>query len=84
LSAYFWDGTEEDFPEQVRAMNESAMLSKAMGFAYDVTPVKTEIQREKLLDLHFFLRDGNGLFHKYHLFSKIPCRIRAGDRVSRA
>ncbi len=42
LSAYFWDGTEEDFPEQVRAMNESAMLSKAMGFAYDVTPVKTE------------------------------------------
>lgn len=23
-------------------MNESAMLSKAMGFAYDVTPVKTE------------------------------------------
>ena len=42
LIAYFWDGTEEDFPEQVRAMNESAMLSKAMGFAYDVTPVKTE------------------------------------------
>lgn len=42
LSAYFWDGTEEDFPEQVRAMNEKAMLSKAMGFAYDVTPVKTE------------------------------------------
>lgn len=42
LSAYFWDGTEEDFPEQVRAMNEKAVQSKAMGFAYDVTPVKTE------------------------------------------
>lgn len=42
LSAYFWDGTEEDFPEAVRALNEGAIQSKAMGFAYDVTPVKNE------------------------------------------
>lgn len=42
LSAYFWDGTEEDFPEAVREMNENAIKSKAMGFAYDVTPVKNE------------------------------------------
>lgn len=42
LNAYFWDGTEEDFPEQVQEMNKNALLSKAMGFAYDVTPVKNE------------------------------------------
>ena len=43
LNAYFWDGTEEDFPEQVRAMNESAIQSKAMGFAYDMSEVKNEV-----------------------------------------
>lgn len=42
LSAYFWDGTEEDFPEAVRELNTNAIQSKAMGFAYDVTPVKNE------------------------------------------
>lgn len=42
LSAYFWDGTEEDFPEAVRELNSNAIQSKAMGFAYDVTPVKNE------------------------------------------
>lgn len=42
LNAYFWDGTEENFPEAVREMNENAIQSKAMGFAYDVTSVKNE------------------------------------------
>lgn len=42
LKAYFWDGTEEDFPDAVRKLNEDAIQSKAMGFAYDVTPVKNE------------------------------------------
>ncbi len=42
LKAYFWQGTEEDFPEQVSALNKSSILSNAMGFSYDVTPVKAE------------------------------------------
>ncbi|MCI9203246.1 MAG: ABC transporter substrate-binding protein [Lachnospiraceae bacterium] len=42
LNAYFWDGTEEDFPDAVRSLNKSAIQSKAMGFAYEVTPVKNE------------------------------------------
>ena len=42
LNAYLWDGTEEDFPDAVRSLNKSAIQSKAMGFAYEVTPVKNE------------------------------------------
>lgn len=42
LKAHFWDGTQEDFPDAVGEMNVNAIQSKAMGFAYDVTPVKNE------------------------------------------
>jgi putative aldouronate transport system substrate-binding protein len=38
-----WQGNPTDIWQQTKKFNESATTSKAMGFIYDPTPVKTEI-----------------------------------------
>lgn len=39
---YVWEGNEPDYWEQLDAYNKSAHKSKALGYAFDVTPVQTE------------------------------------------
>ncbi|MDR6721626.1 putative aldouronate transport system substrate-binding protein [Paenibacillus amylolyticus] len=41
--AYVWRGTDPDIWEKVKQFNESAVKSKALGFTFDPTSVKTEI-----------------------------------------
>lgn len=41
--AYPWQGTAPDIWDQMKAFNESAKLSKAIGFVFDTTNVKTEV-----------------------------------------
>ncbi|WP_141499965.1 ABC transporter substrate-binding protein [Paenibacillus luteus] len=40
--SYVWNGTDPDLWEKVKAFNASATKSKALGFTFDPTPVKTE------------------------------------------
>ncbi|MGG4143627.1 ABC transporter substrate-binding protein [Paenibacillus algorifonticola] len=40
--SYLWNGTDPDLWEKVKAFNTSATKSKALGFTFDPTPVKTE------------------------------------------
>lgn len=42
LLSYVWEGDSPDLWEETKVFNENAILSKAMGFAWDVSPVKTE------------------------------------------
>lgn len=42
LLSYVWEGDSPDLWDETLAFNESATISKAMGFTWDVTPVKTE------------------------------------------
>ncbi|KQY94391.1 ABC transporter substrate-binding protein [Paenibacillus sp. Root52] len=41
--AYVWQGTDPDIWGKVKQFNESAVKSKALGFTFDPTSVKTEI-----------------------------------------
>lgn len=41
--AYPWEGTAPDIWEQMQTFNDSAKFSKAMGFTFDTTDVKTEV-----------------------------------------
>ncbi len=41
--AHVWSGNPADLWDQTKAFNESARLSKAMGFTYDPSAVKTEV-----------------------------------------
>lgn len=41
--AHVWNGNSPDVWEKTKELNASATLSKAMGFSYDATPVKTEV-----------------------------------------
>jgi putative aldouronate transport system substrate-binding protein len=38
-----WTGNTPDVWEKIKQMNQNAVISKAMGFSYDPTPVKTEV-----------------------------------------
>ena len=38
-----WQGNPTDIWEQMKKFNSSAVISKAAGFTYDPTPIKTEI-----------------------------------------
>jgi len=38
-----WEGTDPDIWTQMKEFNKSAVFSKAIGFVFDSTPVKTEI-----------------------------------------
>lgn len=42
LLSWVWQGDDPDLWDQMREFNDSAVISKAMGFTWDVTPVKTE------------------------------------------
>ncbi|CAM4226018.1 ABC transporter substrate-binding protein [Paenibacillus alkaliterrae] len=41
--AKVWEGTAPDLWEQTKAFNKSANFSKALGFSFDSSPVKTEV-----------------------------------------
>ncbi|OMF37993.1 hypothetical protein BK133_03140 [Paenibacillus sp. FSL H8-0548] len=41
--AKVWEGTEPDIWEQTKEFNNSSTFSKALGFSFDSSPVKTEI-----------------------------------------
>jgi putative aldouronate transport system substrate-binding protein len=41
--SYVWNGTDPDLWEKMKQFNESAVKSKALGFTFDPTPVKTEV-----------------------------------------
>ncbi|MDQ8734408.1 ABC transporter substrate-binding protein [Paenibacillus sp. LHD-38] len=41
--AKVWEGTAPDIWEQTKAFNNSSTFSKALGFSFDSSPVKTEI-----------------------------------------
>ncbi|MFC5470058.1 ABC transporter substrate-binding protein [Cohnella suwonensis] len=41
--AKVWEGTPADIWEQTKAFNKSAVFSKALGFTFDASPVKTEV-----------------------------------------
>jgi putative aldouronate transport system substrate-binding protein len=43
LKSYVWDGNPPDLYEQLDAFNRNAQISKAMGFEYDSSPVKTAV-----------------------------------------
>ncbi|WP_193726661.1 ABC transporter substrate-binding protein [Paenibacillus guangzhouensis] len=45
--SYIWEGDPEDLWEQTAAFNKSATFSKAMGFNFNVDPVKTEAAAAK-------------------------------------
>jgi ABC-type sugar transport system, periplasmic component len=40
---YVWEGNAPDYWEQMKTFNDSAIKSKAVGFNFDVMPVKTEM-----------------------------------------
>ncbi|MFC4306954.1 ABC transporter substrate-binding protein [Cohnella boryungensis] len=41
--AKVWEGTPPDIWEQTKAFNKASTFSKALGFSFDATPVKTEV-----------------------------------------
>lgn len=41
--SYVWEGTDPELWEKVKEFNASAIKSKALGFSFDPTPVKTEV-----------------------------------------
>ncbi|WP_424768186.1 ABC transporter substrate-binding protein [Paenibacillus sp. sgz302251] len=41
--AKVWEGTAPDIWEQTKVFNKSATFSKALGFSFDSSPVKTEV-----------------------------------------
>lgn len=41
--SYVWNGTDPDLWEKMKQFNQSAIKSKALGFTFDPTPVKTEV-----------------------------------------
>ncbi|AIW40050.1 MULTISPECIES: ABC transporter substrate-binding protein [Paenibacillus] len=41
--AYIWNGTDPELWEKVKKFNESATKSKALGFTFDPSTVKTEV-----------------------------------------
>lgn len=41
--SYVWEGDDLDVYDQLKEFNDSALKSKALGFTYDSTPVKTEV-----------------------------------------
>jgi putative aldouronate transport system substrate-binding protein len=43
LKSYVWEGNPPDLYEQLDAFNKNALISKAMGFEYDSSPVKTAV-----------------------------------------
>jgi putative aldouronate transport system substrate-binding protein len=43
FNAFVWEGNPLDIWEQTKQFNQKSQKSKAMGFIYDPTPVKTEI-----------------------------------------
>ncbi|OKP70369.1 hypothetical protein A3842_24710 [Paenibacillus sp. P3E] len=45
-----WEGTAPDIWEQTKECNKSATFSKALGFSFDTSPVKTEVASVSILD----------------------------------
>lgn len=43
FNMYIWEGDSPDIWEETKAMNESALKSKAFGFTYDSTSVTNEL-----------------------------------------
>lgn len=43
LIGYIWERGSDDLWDQMVAFNESSLKSKALGFTFDVEPVKTEV-----------------------------------------
>ncbi|GHV70671.1 ABC transporter substrate-binding protein [Spirochaetia bacterium] len=43
LKSYVWEGNPPDLYQQLDAFNKNALISKAMGFEYDSSPVKTAV-----------------------------------------
>lgn len=41
--SYVWNGTDPDLWEKMKQYNSTAVKSKALGFTFDPTPVKTEV-----------------------------------------
>lgn len=41
--SYVWNGQDPDIWEKMKEFNKSAIKSKALGFSFDSTPVKTEV-----------------------------------------
>lgn len=41
--ARVWEGTPPDIWDQIKKFNDSAIFSKALGFTFDASPVKTEV-----------------------------------------
>ena len=41
--AHVWEGNDVDLWDQTEKFNNEAIISKAMGFTYDPTPVKNEV-----------------------------------------
>lgn len=41
--SYIWEGNDPDMWEVLKSENESAVKSRAMGFSFDINPVKTQI-----------------------------------------
>lgn len=41
--ASVWEGTPTDIWDQIKKFNDSAIFSKALGFSFDASPVKTEV-----------------------------------------
>ncbi|MBP1974029.1 ABC transporter substrate-binding protein [Cohnella thailandensis] len=41
--AYVWEGTDKDIWAQIKTFNDTSVISKALGFAFDANPVKTEV-----------------------------------------
>ncbi|WP_244169677.1 DUF3502 domain-containing protein [Paenibacillus helianthi] len=45
-----WEGNAPDIWEQTKECNKSATFSKALGFSFDTSPVKTEVASVSILD----------------------------------
>jgi putative aldouronate transport system substrate-binding protein len=43
LLAYAWEGNDLDINDQMQAFNRSAIISKALGFQFDATPVRNAV-----------------------------------------
>jgi putative aldouronate transport system substrate-binding protein len=43
LASYVWNGNPPDLYQQLDAFNKSGLVSRALGFQYDATPVKSAV-----------------------------------------
>jgi putative aldouronate transport system substrate-binding protein len=63
LAAYVWEGNPPDYNKQLDEFNKTAIKSKALGFSFDATPVRSavaavnNVAQEYLLSLEYGMVD---------------------------